>query len=630
MATQDSRQGSNGQAGPDAGGHSLGPGSVIGGTWVVERLLGKGGMGAVWLARHQRLQNKRCAIKVLLGTGLRDEAYVRFAREAEIATRIGHPNIVDVLDLAALDGGEPYIVLEYLQGEVLRDRLRRKGSLSWDEVVSITRQIGSALLAAHRHDVVHRDLKPENVFLVPTDSGGTIRDHVKVLDFGISKLRGSQTLQTQEAVLLGTPQYMAPEQASGRNHEVDARSDQFALGVMVYEMLTGTPPWVADTPLGLLFQVVHAPTPSLPTSLVHVPQSAVQAIEKALSKQAADRFADVGAFVEALTGQPLQFLDGTARQFDEAGGRHVVVTSSGTTRQEDEAAATFDGSEAVTADTAAGNVPTPLLAAAPVPAPVAAPVPAPPQPAASPSAAESQSVTSPIAAPAAINAPLSASSAPPSRLPWLVAGAALAALIAVVAAFLLRSPAANVPAPQAAPEAAPAAGIVPPSAPNQAVPTQAPQVAAAAPQPTTAPAAPAAERAGPLPAPVAMAPGAQADAAPPAEKEPAAAPAKNSEKAPAKEPAKTAESDKAAPPVSAAPAELVEAEAAFASDNLPDAERKATHSLLTMRHPRAFALLTKIHCQRGDLGGARTWYGQASGGAKAQAKRYCADQGIAL
>ncbi|MBI5609565.1 MAG: serine/threonine protein kinase, partial [Deltaproteobacteria bacterium] len=350
MATQDSRQGSSGQAGPDTGGHSLGPGSVVGGTWIIERLLGKGGMGAVWLARHQRLQNKRTAIKVLLGTGLRDEAYVRFAREAEIATRIGHPNIVDVLDLAALESGEPYIVLEYLQGEVLRDRLRRKGSLSWDEVVSITRQIGSALLAAHRHEVVHRDLKPENVFLVPTDSGGTIRDHVKVLDFGISKLRGSQTLQTQEAVLLGTPQYMAPEQASGRNHEVDARSDQFALGVMVYEMLTGTPPWVADTPLGLLFQVVHAPTPSLPTSLVQVPQTAVHAIEKALAKQASERFADVGAFVEALTGQPLQFLDGSSGHHDDSGGRHVVITSSGTTRREDEVAATFDGTEAVTAE----------------------------------------------------------------------------------------------------------------------------------------------------------------------------------------------------------------------------------------------------------------------------------------
>src|SRR5262245_52275960 len=166
-------------------------GLVLGETYRIEKLLGRGGMGAVWGASHLRLPGKRVAIKVLLvpadsATG--GESYARFRREAEIVSRIGHPNIVEVIDWNTLPDGRPYLVLEYLEGESLAARLLR-GPLPLEETLEIARQIGSALAAAHRAGVVHRDLKPENVFLCPTDSGGTLGDRVKVLDFGVSKIK---------------------------------------------------------------------------------------------------------------------------------------------------------------------------------------------------------------------------------------------------------------------------------------------------------------------------------------------------------------------------------------------------------------------------------------------------------
>src|SRR5262249_54550320 len=149
------------------------------------------------------------------GKDLSPDALARFRREAEVASRIGHPNIVQVLDFNTLPSGAPYLVLELLQGESLASKLRF-GPLSVEEAVSIARQTGSALKAAHAQNIVHRDLKPDNIFLVATPMGTM----VKVLDFGISKVRDSTTVQTQEAVLLGTPQYMSPEQAVGANKDV--------------------------------------------------------------------------------------------------------------------------------------------------------------------------------------------------------------------------------------------------------------------------------------------------------------------------------------------------------------------------------------------------------------------------
>ncbi|MGZ3446204.1 MAG: serine/threonine-protein kinase, partial [Myxococcaceae bacterium] len=187
-------------------------GAVVAETYRIEGLLGRGGMGAVWAAEHLRLPGKHVAVKVLLDAAAGgDEMLQRFRREAEIASRLGHPNIVEVLDFNTLPSGQPYIVLEYLQGETLAARVAG-GRLQLEEALAITRQIGSALQAAHRAGVVHRDLKPDNVFLCTPEEDMPTK--VKVLDFGISKIRGSQSLRTQDAILMGTPQYMSPEQAT--------------------------------------------------------------------------------------------------------------------------------------------------------------------------------------------------------------------------------------------------------------------------------------------------------------------------------------------------------------------------------------------------------------------------------
>ena len=259
-------------------------GTVLGETYEITELLGQGGMGAVWAAKHLRLPGKRVAIKVLHGLAASDrESYARFRREAEIASRIGHPNIVTVHDFNVLPSGTPYLVLEYLEGEDLAHRLVR-GKIPLPAALAIARQIGSALHAAHKADVVHRDLKPGNVFLVPTEIGGELVDQVKVLDFGISKIRGSQTVQTQDSVLLGTPQYMAPEQALGKNTEIDARTDVFALGAIVYEMLSGRPAFLGDTLAEVVFKVVYDKQPPLAELAPELPKNVVDAVEQALAK----------------------------------------------------------------------------------------------------------------------------------------------------------------------------------------------------------------------------------------------------------------------------------------------------------------------------------------------------------
>ncbi len=283
-------------------------GTVLRETYELTSLLGKGGMGSVFLARHLRLPGKQVAVKVLLHSeDLSEEQYARFRREAEIASQLGHPNIVEVLDFHSLENGTPYLVMEHLRGESLSHRLR-KGRLSLREAFSVARQMGSALQAAHRAGVVHRDLKPANVFLVPTETEGLVAERVKLLDFGISKLMGSQTLQTQEDVLMGTPRYMAPEQAMGRNKDVDARSDLFAFGCIVYEMLCGDSPFAGRTIAEVVYRVVHEQPESLATRVPDLPARAVAAVDKALAKSPKDRYQDVATFIAELTGTPLQAL----------------------------------------------------------------------------------------------------------------------------------------------------------------------------------------------------------------------------------------------------------------------------------------------------------------------------------
>jgi serine/threonine protein kinase len=276
-------------------------GSVIDDTYTIEGLIGRGGMGAVFLASHRRLAGKKVAIKMLLADLGGDEILARFKREADIASTLDHPNIVKVENYNVLADGTPYIAYEFLQGESLAQRLAN-GPLPLDQVFTIIRGVGSALGAAHRAGIVHRDLKPQNIFLVQSEVAGHAIEMAKVLDFGISKLRGSQTVKTQDSTLLGTPQYMAPEQATGQHANVDERTDIFALGAIVYEMLTGRPAFNGASIPEVVFKVVYEQPAPLD---VPVPQNVADAIKRAMAKQASERFPTVAAFVEALTGQPL-------------------------------------------------------------------------------------------------------------------------------------------------------------------------------------------------------------------------------------------------------------------------------------------------------------------------------------
>jgi serine/threonine-protein kinase len=286
-------------------------GSVIADTYTIEGLLGRGGMGAVFLASHRRLAGKRVAIKIL-HTEIEDaDVVARFKREADIAARLNHPNIVGVIDYNVAPDGMPYLVLDYLEGETLAQRLAA-GPLTLEHAVSILRQVGSALAAAHRAGIVHRDLKPQNIFLVPTEVAGREVEVAKVLDFGISKIRGSQTVKTQDSTLLGTPQYMAPEQATGQHALVDERTDVFALGAIVYEMLTGQPAFSGASIPEVVFKVVYEQPVPLAQLAPSTPPAVVAAVDKAMTKAAEDRFETVAAFVEAVTGQPLSVTRGQA------------------------------------------------------------------------------------------------------------------------------------------------------------------------------------------------------------------------------------------------------------------------------------------------------------------------------
>ncbi|MFY2562540.1 protein kinase domain-containing protein [Corallococcus terminator] len=294
--------------------HDIPLGTVLRDTYEISGVLGRGGMGTVFLARHLRLPGRQVAIKVLRpDASLGKDVYLRFRREAEIASRLGHPNIVEVIDFDTLEDGSPFLVMEHLRGMPLSRRMRKGAPLTLPEVFSIARQMGSALQAAHGAGVIHRDLKPGNVFLVPMEVAGMSVEHVKLLDFGISKILDSKTVQTQDAILLGTPQYMAPEQATGKNKDVDLRTDIFSFGCMVYEMLARKLPFKDGGILPeLIYRIVYDPPEPLAEVAPETPEHVIRAIEKALAKRPEDRFPDVSAFIAALTGTPLRTVTPSA------------------------------------------------------------------------------------------------------------------------------------------------------------------------------------------------------------------------------------------------------------------------------------------------------------------------------
>jgi len=248
-------------------------------------------MGEVYEATHERLAH-RYAVK-FLHPGVRDhpEALPRFMREAQVTSLLRHPAIVSVVDFNTLPDGSAYLVMEYLDGESLGKVLARTGPLPLQRVVDITDQISAALTAAHLRGVVHRDMHPQNVFVMPGTGGQSER--IKVLDFGISKIASISQKITGMAAVMGTPQYMSPEQAEGKGDELDAASDQFSLAAIVYEMLTGRKAFAGETLASVAYQIVHARPvpihryrPELPTELENV-------VSRGLAKNKRDRFPSV-------------------------------------------------------------------------------------------------------------------------------------------------------------------------------------------------------------------------------------------------------------------------------------------------------------------------------------------------
>ena len=267
---------------------------MLGGTYRIVRRIGSGGMGEVYEATHARLAH-RYAVK-FLHPGMRDhpEALPRFMREAQVTSRLRHPGIVSVVDFNTLPDGVAYLVMEYLEGEPLGKVLERTGPLPLPRVVDITDQLSSALTAAHLEGVVHRDMHPQNVFVMPATGGQGER--VKILDFGISKIASISQKITGMAAVLGTPQYMSPEQAEGKIDQLDAASDQFSLAAIVYEMLTGRPAFSGETLASVAYQVVHAAARPIRDFRRELPDELDQVLSRALAKNQKARFPSVSEF----------------------------------------------------------------------------------------------------------------------------------------------------------------------------------------------------------------------------------------------------------------------------------------------------------------------------------------------
>jgi serine/threonine-protein kinase len=278
---------------------------VLGERYEIGGVLGRGGMAEVHRGRDLRL-GREVAVKVLRHDLARDPSFqVRFRREAQAAASLNHPAIVAVYDTGedrTTTGATPYIVMEYVEGDTLRDVLRREGRLSPERAMSLSADICGALDFSHRNGIVHRDVKPGNVMITPQ---GT----VKVMDFGIARaVSDSAATMTSTAAVIGTAQYLSPEQARGES--VDARSDVYSLGCLLYELVTGAPPFTGDSPVAVAYQHVRE-DPRLPSSInPEIPAELDAILLKAMSKNPANRYqsaADMrNDLLRALAGQRVE------------------------------------------------------------------------------------------------------------------------------------------------------------------------------------------------------------------------------------------------------------------------------------------------------------------------------------
>ena len=282
------------------------------GNYRVTQKLGEGGMGAVYLAEHPQI-GKRVALKVLHAEYSNNaEVAERFFNEAKAVNNIGHPNIVDIVDYGVIQSGAigreqlVYFIMEYLTGNTLSHLIRAEAPLPPQRALAIGMQVADALSASHKCGIVHRDLKPDNIMLMQR---GRDADFVKLLDFGIAKLTSSAdgSSRTRTGIVMGTPAYMSPEQCEGKNEKVDARTDVYALGVVLYEMLTGRVPFIGEGYGEILVQhLTQVPVP--PSQYRMLPPHVEIVVMKALEKRPDLRFPNMDEFMRALA-DPVGYVE---------------------------------------------------------------------------------------------------------------------------------------------------------------------------------------------------------------------------------------------------------------------------------------------------------------------------------
>jgi len=304
------------------------------GNYRVTSLLGEGGMGVVYLAQHPVI-GRKVAIKLLHAVLARDQDIVsRFFNEARAIHMIAHENIVEILDFGQTTDGQPYFIMEYLTGESLSEAVGR-GPMPPDDVENIGAQMCRALGAAHAKGIVHRDLKPHNVQLVDKGDGAL---HVKILDFGVAKILaspdGAQSVKTRTGSLMGTPLYMSPEQCKGAG-TLDHRTDIYSLGVMLFEMLAGRPPFIAEGVGELFAKHMLEEPPSLIELAPRTPPHMAAAIMKSLAKEPRDRFQTMEEFRKALVGEvklaAMPARPGGSRPMSAAFGTQTLSPKASTT-----------------------------------------------------------------------------------------------------------------------------------------------------------------------------------------------------------------------------------------------------------------------------------------------------------
>jgi eukaryotic-like serine/threonine-protein kinase len=301
-------------------------GTTVAGRYKVIKLLGEGGMGQVYLAEHSAIE-KRIALKVLRSEyAHKGEIVTRFQQEAISASRIKHPNVLDVFDFGQLENGCFYLAMEFLEGNDLADELQRSRVLTAPRALPIAMQICRALAAAHSKGVVHRDMKPENVFLQRTGDGEEI---VKIVDFGIAQLKpsneeaaatASHRRLTRTGMIFGTPEYMAPEQASGKH--ADLRCDVYAVGIILFELFTGAVPFTGETFLGVLTKHLNEVPPSMRAVYPDLQLSTELegVVSRALAKDPLQRYQTMTELAQALASTPEGQYAGLRGPYSQVGG----------------------------------------------------------------------------------------------------------------------------------------------------------------------------------------------------------------------------------------------------------------------------------------------------------------------